>query len=121
VKKYMLLFTSTMESQAQWEAMAEPQREQAFGQVMEWFDKHADKIIGGYQLQPERTATTVRFNGSKTVVTDGPFIEAKETIGGYAIVDVGDLDDAIALARTWPARGAVEVRPVVERPGPPKG
>ena len=47
------------------------------------------------------------------MVTDGPFIEAKEQIGGYAAIEVADLDEALRMARTWPGRGAVEIRPVM--------
>jgi hypothetical protein len=47
------------------------------------------------------------------VVTDGPFLEGKEQIGGYAEIDVADLDEALEMARTWPGRGTVEIRPVV--------
>jgi len=73
---------------------------------------------GGHELQPERTATTIRFNNGKPVVTDGPFIEGKETIGGYAEVTVADLDEAIAMAKEWPTGGPVEVRPVIDRGEP---
>ena len=59
------------------------------------------------------TATTVRHNGDNTVVTDGPFIEAKETVGGFALIDVANLDEAIEMAKTWPAKGSVEIRPLV--------
>jgi len=46
-------------------------------------------------------------------VTDGPFIEAKETVGGFALIDVANLDEAIEMAKTWPAKGSVEIRPLV--------
>ena len=113
--KYVLLFTGTKEGERAWETMPEAQRNGAMAQVDQWFQKHANKIRGGFQLQPERTATTVRFNHGKPVVTDGPFIEGKESIGGYAEVDVADLDEAIAMAKEWPTLGPVEVRPVVDR------
>ena len=64
------------------------------------------------------SSTTVRFKNGKPIVTDGPFIEAKEIVGGFAIVEVKDLDEALAMAKTWPGGGEgriVEVRPVVER------
>jgi hypothetical protein len=59
----------------------------------------------------------VRFaaDGSPTV-TDGPFMEAKEAIGGFAVVDLPDVDEALRLAKAWPARGSVEVRPFMEAP-----
>jgi hypothetical protein len=59
----------------------------------------------------------VRFEGGDPIVTDGPFLEGNELIGGYASVEVGDLDQAIAMAKAWPGGGAVEIRPVVEMRG----
>jgi hypothetical protein len=75
-------------------------------------------VIGGDQLQPVETATTVRVEDGETVFTDGPFDEAKEHLGGYLLVDVEDLDAALEIAARVPAArmgGAVEVRPIVER------
>src|SRR5439155_536267 len=82
--------------------MPEAQRQAAYGPINDWFGKYSGKITGGQELQPERTTTTVRFNNGKAVVTDGPFIEGKETIGGYAEVTVADLDEAIAMAKERP-------------------
>jgi hypothetical protein len=66
--------------------------------------------LGGAWLQPTTTATSVR-GGSE--VTDGPFVETKEALGGYYLIDAPDLDTALAVAKTVPARfGGVEVRPV---------
>ena len=67
-------------------------------------------------MQPASTATTVRIQNGKSLVSDGPFIEAKERIGGYAIIEVAGPAEAVELAKTWPAGGTVEVRPLVERP-----
>jgi hypothetical protein len=75
-------------------------------------------VIGGDQLQPVETATTVRVEDGQTLLTDGPFVEAKEHLGGYFLVDVDDLDAALEIAARIPAArmgGAVEVRPLVER------
>ncbi len=113
--KYILLFGETKERAKQWEAMPDSQREAAYAPINRWFEKFAGKITGGHELQPDRTATTVNFPYGKPVVTDGPFIEGKETIGGYAEVDVADLDEALEMAKAWPTGGPVEVRPVVER------
>ncbi len=72
---------------------------------------------GGAELQPVETATTVKYGESGAVVVDGPFSEAKEVIGGFSIIDVPDMDAAIALVRTWPSLSlpgsAVEIRPMV--------
>ena len=53
-------------------------------------------------------------NGAAPVITDGPFVEAKESIGGFAVIEAADLDQVLAMAKTWPPRGIVEVRPVME-------
>jgi hypothetical protein len=116
--KYVLLFGETKDRAKQWEAMPEAQRMAAYAPITQWFEKYSSKITGGYELQPERTATTVKFTNGKPVVTDGPFIEGKETIGGYAEVTVADLDEALEMAKGWPTGGAVEVRPVVDRGEP---
>jgi hypothetical protein len=73
-------------------------------------------FLGGEALQPNPTATTVRVEDGETVVTDGPFIEAKEALGGFYIVEARDLDEALELAAACPGAkwGAVEVRPVMD-------
>jgi hypothetical protein len=76
------------------------------------------EVVGAGQLQPVESATTVRVQGGETLLTDGPFVDAKEHVGGYCLVEADDLDAALALAARIPAArmgGAVEVRPVVER------
>lgn len=76
------------------------------------------EVIGGAQLQPVETATTVRVQNGETLLTDGPFIDAKEHLGGYAVIETDDLDAALEIAARVPAArmgGAVEVRPLVER------
>jgi hypothetical protein len=72
------------------------------------------ELVAGDPLEGVDTATTVRLRGGKTSTTDGPFAETKETLGGYYIVDVKDLDRALALAAEIPDAqyGSVEVRPV---------
>jgi hypothetical protein len=78
----------------------------------------SDRAIGGAQLQPVATATTVRVRDGEALTTDGPFVETKEAFGGFYLIDVQNLDDALEFAATVPAArngGAVEVRPLVER------
>jgi hypothetical protein len=74
-------------------------------------------VIGSEQLQPVAAATTVRVDNGETLLSDGPYIEAKEHIGGLLLLEADNLDAAIAIAARIPAarRGAVEVRPIVER------
>jgi len=72
------------------------------------------KVFSAEELQPPGTATTIRWNEGRPMVTDGPFVEAKEGVAGYAVVDAADLDEAIAIAKGWPVQDqAVEIRPVV--------
>jgi hypothetical protein len=74
-------------------------------------------VTHGEQMEPPETATTVRVQDGKTLVTDGPFVEMKEAVGGYLFFEAPDLDAAIKLATRIPAArmgGAIEVRPLVE-------
>jgi hypothetical protein len=75
-------------------------------------------VLGGDQLQPVETATTVRVENGEALLTDGPFVDAKEHLGGYLLLEADDLDAALAIAARVPAArmgGAVEVRPLVTR------
>jgi hypothetical protein len=114
--KYVLMFASTMDAQDRYEQLSKAELGAMDAAVGKWFEENGRKgvLVSGEELHGSRTATTVRFADGKAIVTDGPFIEAKEVIGGFAIVEVKDLDEAIALAKTWPAGGAVEVRPIVD-------
>ena len=113
--KFMLLFVG---EKGGWEALPESVRQETYARIGQWFERHGSKVVGGHELQSEQTATTVRFVEGKPVVTDGPFLETKESIGGYAIVEVQDLDEALEMAKTWPSGASVEVRPVIERAAP---
>ncbi|HSS72731.1 MAG TPA: YciI family protein [Gaiellaceae bacterium] len=76
------------------------------------------EVIDGHQLQPVETATTVRVADGETLLTDGPFVDAKEHLGGFFLAEADDLDAALDIAARIPAArmgGAVEVRPLVER------
>ncbi len=76
------------------------------------------RYVGGAQLQPVETATTVRVQDGQTLTTDGPFADTKEVFGGYYVFEADNLDQAIELAARIPAArlgGAIEVRPLVER------
>lgn len=113
--KYVIMFTSTPEHDA---AVAPEIAQDVYGRVYQWFTDNAGAIEdSGAELQPVDTATTVRHGGQGAVVVDGPFTEAREAVGGFSIIDVPDLDAAIALARTWPMLElegtSVEIRPIV--------
>jgi hypothetical protein len=111
--KYVL---TLVRSDAEWEALTDEERD--YEGIMRWFGQLLERGVlqGGAELEPARTATTVSWEGGRPVLTDGPFMEAKETIAGFALVEVPDLDAALEIARTWPARGhKVEIRPIVQR------
>jgi hypothetical protein len=76
------------------------------------------QYLGSAPLHPTSTATCVRLREGKALVTDGPFAETREQLGGFFLIDAKDLDDAISVATRIPMarRGTVEVRPVVEIP-----
>jgi hypothetical protein len=85
------------------------------------FTKHlVDRgaMKGGEALEPTSTATTVRVQDGRTITTDGPFAETKETLGGFYLVEAADLDEAIAYAALIPGAksGCIEVRPVFQLP-----
>jgi hypothetical protein len=74
------------------------------------------QLLGASPLHPVETATTVRLRGGKVSMTDGPFAETKEQLGGYLLIDVRDLNDAVRIASKFPAAqyGSIEVRPIKE-------
>jgi hypothetical protein len=111
--QYMFSFVRDDKS---WEGRTEEERAEQRAKVGAWIMEQAaaGRLQAGGELTGADTATTVRFNGGKPVVMDGPFIEAREVLGGFVILDLDDLDQAIALASTFPlADHAVEIRPTI--------
>jgi hypothetical protein len=104
-----------------WDRLTPAERKQIYLEQKRLADELTEtgQVLGGSPLHPVSTATTVRVRDGKRLVTDGPFAETREFLGGYMLIDVPDLDAAIAIAgRGAVARvGMVEVRPV--REGPP--
>ena len=80
------------------------------------------KFLGASPLHPTSTATSIRMREGRPLVTDGPFAETREQLGGYFLVDAKDLDDAIGIASAIPAAkwGTVEIRPILEISGLPQ-
>ena len=106
-----------------WEKRSLAERQELYwGQVRTTEELVArGQYLGGNPLHPTSTATSVRVREGKRLVTDGPFAETREQLGGYFLVDARDLDEAIAIAARIPMarRGTVEVRPVIEIAGLP--
>jgi hypothetical protein len=95
--------------------------EEEMGQIMQAYGTFTQELqdsgamVAGDALEPIETATTVRVRNDETLTTDGPFAETKEQLGGYYLVDVGSLDEALAWAAKIPGarHGSVEVRPLM--------
>ena len=111
--KYVILIMDTPEGLAK----AASERDAWMSEIMAWYEKtgQSGKLAeGGAQLDRPSTAKTVRASG----VTDGPFIEAKEVLGGYSVLETDTIDEAVEVARTWPGvdRGwiTIEVRPTLQ-------
>ncbi len=117
--KYMLLIYGDEK------ALSEPERAACYVESTQL--AHEIKASGQYlaanPLHPTATATSVRVRNGKRLVTDGPYAETREQLGGYFLIDAKDLDQAIAIAARIPMaqRGTVEVRPVLELAGLPSG
>jgi hypothetical protein len=105
-----------------WEKRSVAERQECYWGQMQVADelKARGQYLGGNPLHPITTATSVRVRDGKCLLTDGPFAETREHLGGYMLIDVENLDEAIAFAARGPlARvGTIEVRPV--REGPPQ-
>jgi hypothetical protein len=117
--KYMLLIYGDER------ALADDERQRCYGESTRLVHelKAAGKFVATAPLHDTPTAASVRVRGGKRLVTDGPFAETREQLGGFFLVDVQDRDEAIAIAARIPgaARGTVEVRPVVELTNLPEG
>ncbi len=113
--KYMLML---YRDELVMEKMALAERQQIYDEMVEISDELASRgqYLSGSPLLPSSAATSVRVRDGKPLVTDGPFAETREQLGGYMIIDVKDLDEAIAIAARVPlARtSTVEIRPVRE-------
>jgi len=117
--KYMLLIYD--EEQA-WSKLSENERQQIYkeyGQLSQEL-KAAGQFVTGSQLHPTSAATSVRVRDGKGIVTDGPFAETREQLGGYFLIEAKDLDEATAIAARIPSArmGTIEVRPLVEAASP---
>jgi hypothetical protein len=98
-----------------WESATEEERQEIYQRYADFSQR--DEVVGGAELQSTTTATTVRMRNGDRMVTDGPYAETKEALGGLFILECDSIDEACRLAAEIPAaeRGAVEVRPVYMR------
>jgi hypothetical protein len=103
--------------EGRWASLSEEERESEMGEYMALSEAAVTK--GGNELDSVTTATTVRVRNDETLVTDGPFVEAKEALGGYYVFECDSIDEACTWAAKIPAarNGAIEVRPVYVEEG----
>jgi hypothetical protein len=116
--KYLLLIHFDQET---WGGLSVSERQTIYGEHVQLSEQLTAKgqYLGGHPLHPPATAANVRIRNGKRLVTDGPFAETREQLGGYMLIDAKDLDEAIGIAARVPGArmGTVEVRTV--REGPP--
>lgn len=112
--QYLLMI---YEPEKVWTEMSEDGRNKMFGEYMEFTSsvKASGHFKAGDALQPTATATTVRVRDGKTQVTDGPFAETREQLGGYYLIEAANLDEATKIAARIPSArfGSIEVRPIM--------
>ncbi len=111
--KYALLIYDVPSA---WEGLSDQERDAVMAEYIA--AATAPGVVGGHQLHPVETATTVRVKDAQTLTTDGPFADTKEFLGGFYLLEADHLDAAIDFASRIPAArlgGSVEIRPVVER------
>ena len=106
------------DDESKWEKMSKAETDTWMGEYNAFTEsiKKSGNYVGGEALQPTATATTVRVRNGKVASTDGPFVETKEQLGGYYLVEAKDLNEAIAIAARIPSArlGGIEVRPLID-------
>ncbi|HKP18938.1 MAG TPA: YciI family protein [Gaiellaceae bacterium] len=113
--QYMLLIQG---DEGQREALGDDERTAMFGEYFAFSDSIRDQTISSAPLEPSSVTTTVRVRDGETLITDGPFAETKEQLGGYYVIEAETLDEALEIAARCPGakHGAVEVRPLMPIP-----
>ena len=119
--RYMLL---TYLDEKAWMSLGEAEQERIMGECAPHVEQMlaSGKFLGGAPLHPTSTAATVRLRDGKRLVTDGPFAETREQLGGYALIDAKDMDEAIRIAAGFlgtRSQATIEIRRVVELKGLP--
>ena len=114
--QYLLLIYG---KESEREKLTETEQQRVYGEYGKLIEdlQKSGHWVGGHELQPIATASSVRVQNRKPVITDGPFAETKEQLGGYFLVEAKNLDEALSIAARIPSAltGTIEVRPVVMR------
>ena len=117
--RYVLFNWVSPEDIADWESWTPEQQQADVERHVEWFTKHRDHIVGAEELADPRMMKTLRRGrqGEGIVVTDGPYIESKELLGGFVILEAESLDEAVAIASDWPSLSSQRNATVQVQPG----
>src|SRR3712207_530449 len=115
--EYVLFTYPDPDYARRWNDVPVEEREADIRAHVEWFRRHRERVRGGEELDWPRSWRTVRRRGGEPVVTDGPYVESKEIVGGFVVVAADSIEDACAMAAEWPSlrqgEGAlVQVAPV---------
>ena len=121
--RYVLFNWLSPEDVLAWERSSAEEQHADVQRHIDWFAKHREHIVGGEELDEPAKVKTIRpgRQGEGVVVTDGPYIETKEILGGFVILEAADLDQALGIASEWPALSSqpnvtVQLQPVFTRP-----
>ena len=116
--RYVLFNWLSPEDVADWASWTAEQQHADVQRHIEWFTKHRDHVVGGEELDDPRTVKTLRpgRQGEGVVVTDGPYVESKEILGGFVILEAASIDEAVEIASDWPSltsqpNSTVQVQP----------
>jgi hypothetical protein len=120
--RYVMFTWVHPDDAAAWEAWNDADKQADVSRHGEWFAKHRDKIEGGEELDYPRTVKTLRpgRQADGVVVVDGPYVESKEFLGGFVILEAASWDEAVAIASEWPSltsqpNASVTLQQVVQR------
>ena len=116
--RYVLFNWLSPEDVADWASWTAEQQQADVQRHIEWFTKHRDHVVGGEELDDPRTVKSLRpgRQGEGVVVTDGPYVESKEILGGFVILEAASIDEAVEIASDWPSltsqpNSTVQVQP----------
>jgi hypothetical protein len=120
--RYVLMNWLSPEDAAIWESWSPAEQQADVERHVDWFRRHREHIVGGEELDEPRTVKTLRpgRQAEGVVVTDGPYVETKEILGGFVILEAESMDEALEIAREWPSlatmpNATVQVQPVYVR------
>ena len=120
--RYVLFNWLSPEDLADWETWTPEQQQADVQRHVEWFGRHRDHIVGGEELDEPRTVRTLRPGRQRdgVVVTDGPYVESKEILGGFVILEAESMEQAVEIASDWPSltsqpNATIQVQPAFVR------